>query len=45
MRQSFHFIFLVLISICAFYFVKVDSSSLPLLGKTIYLDAGHGGIG
>ena len=44
MRQSFHFIFLVLINICAFYFVKVDSSSLHLLGKTIYLDAGHGGV-
>lgn len=44
MRQSFHFIFLVIISICTFQFVKVSSSSLPLVGKIIYLDAGHGGV-
>ena len=44
MRQSFHFIFLIFVSICTFYFVKVDSTSFPLVGKVIYLDAGHGGV-
>lgn len=44
MKQSFHFLFLIIISICTFHFVKVNSTSLPLLGKTIYLDAGHGGV-
>ena len=44
MRQSFHFIFLVIVSICTFHFVKVNSNTLPLVEKVIYLDAGHGGI-
>ena len=44
MKQSIHFLFLLVISICTFYFVKVDSTNMPLVGKTIYLDAGHGGV-
>lgn len=44
MRQSFHFIFLIVVCICSFYFVKVNSTNLPLVGKVIYLDAGHGGV-
>lgn len=44
MRQSFHFMFLVIISICTVSFIKIDGYELPLLGKTIYLDAGHGGV-
>lgn len=44
MRQSFHFMFLVIISICTISFIKIDGYELPLLGKTIYLDAGHGGV-
>lgn len=44
MKQSFHFIFLVIINICVFHFVKVNSTNMPLIGKTIYLDAGHGGL-
>lgn len=44
MKQSFHFIFLVIINICVFHFVKVNSTNMPLIGKTIYLDAGHGGV-
>lgn len=44
MRQSFHFIFLVIITMCTISFMKIDGYELPLLGKTIYLDAGHGGV-
>lgn len=44
MRESFHFMFLVIISICTISFIKIDGYELPLLGKTIYLDAGHGGV-
>ena len=44
MRQSFHFMFLVIISICTISFLKIDGYELPLLGKIIYLDAGHGGV-
>ena len=29
---------------CSFYFVSADSNSLPLLGRVIYLDPGHGGL-
>ena len=44
MRQSFNFMFLVIISICTISFLKIDGYELPLLGKIIYLDAGHGGV-
>lgn len=44
MRQSFHLLFLLIICICTFSFIKVKGDQLPLLGKTIYLDAGHGGV-
>lgn len=32
------------LSICAFGFVRASDNDLPLLGKVIYIDAGHGGI-
>lgn len=44
MRQSLHFLFLLIITICTFSFIRVKGDVLPLLGKTIYLDAGHGGV-
>lgn len=44
MRQPLHYLFLLIITICTFSFIKVDGDNLPLLGKTIYLDAGHGGV-
>lgn len=37
-------IFTLIIGICTFGFVSANSSNdLPLLGKIIYLDPGHGG--
>ena len=30
--------------ICTFSFLKANGEEMPLVGKTIYLDAGHGGI-
>ena len=44
MRQSFHLLFLLIIAICTFSFMKVSGDNLPLIGKVIYLDAGHGGV-
>lgn len=44
MKRSFHLLFLLVVSICTFSFMKVNSNSLPLLGKIVYLDAGHGGV-
>lgn len=37
-------LFLLILMICTFSFLKVKGEELPLLGKTIYLDAGHGGV-
>ncbi len=45
MKHSFSMLFLLLLMICTFSFLKVRGSESPLLGKVIYLDAGHGGIG
>ena len=36
-------LFLFLISLCSFHFVQASNNTLPLLGKVIYLDPGHGG--
>lgn len=38
-----YFLFSLIIVICCFNFVKVKGQNLPLLGKIIYLDPGHGG--
>ena len=40
-----YYVFLLIISICTFTFMKVNSYNLPLKDKVIYLDPGHGGIG
>ena len=37
-------LFLLIIAICTFSFMKVSGDNLPLIGKVIYLDAGHGGV-
>lgn len=42
MKHKFYFIFLIILNILLIN--KVYSYKLPLLGKIIYLDAGHGGI-
>lgn len=39
-------LFLFILNLCFFNFVgATENSDLPLLGKVIYLDPGHGGIG
>lgn len=35
---------LLIIFICIFNFIKVSSYNMPLKGKVIYLDPGHGGV-
>lgn len=39
-----YYVFLLIISICTFTFMKVNSYNLPLKDKVIYLDPGHGGV-
>lgn len=36
-------LFLFIVGLCAFSFVQADNNPLPLFGKVIYLDPGHGG--
>lgn len=44
MKKSYY-LFLTILLISTISFVKADSNNtLPLLGKVIYLDAGHGGL-
>ena len=45
MRHRFHMLFLLILMICTFSFLKVRGNEMPLVGKVICLDAGHGGIG
>ena len=42
-RYKMYVIFLLIIFICGFGFVSAGSNDLPLLGKVIYIDPGHGG--
>ena len=36
-------LFLFIVGLCAVNFVKANNEPLPLFGKVIYLDPGHGG--
>lgn len=44
MSKKRHYYFLLVIFICTFNFIRVNSYSMPLRGKVIYLDPGHGGV-
>ena len=44
LRYKITVLFILLISICTFNFVEAGTNELPLLGKIIYLDPGHGGL-
>lgn len=44
LRYKITVLFILLISICTFNFVEAGKNELPLLGKVIYLDPGHGGL-
>lgn len=41
-KYKIYVVFLLFLSICAFGFVRASDNDLPLLGKVIYIDAGHG---
>ena len=41
-KYKIHILFLLLITICTFQFVKAEEQQL--IGKIIYIDPGHGGI-
>lgn len=43
MPKKRHYYFLLIIFICTFNFIRVNSYNVPLRGKVIYLDPGHGG--
>ncbi len=44
LRYKICVLFLLIIGICTLHFVKAGNNDLPLLGKVIYLDPGHGGL-
>lgn len=44
LRYKITVLFILLISICTFNFVEAGTNELPLLGKVVYLDPGHGGL-
>ena len=44
MHNKIGYYFLLIISICTFNYMIVDSYIMPLKGKIIYLDPGHGGV-
>lgn len=44
MNNKFGYYFLLILFICTFCYVRVSSYQLPLNGKTIYIDPGHGGV-
>ena len=44
LRYKITVLFILLISICTFNFAEAGTNELPLLGKVIYLDPGHGGL-
>ena len=39
MRHRFQMLFLLILMICTFSFLKVKGNEMPLVGKVIYLDA------
>lgn len=43
LRYKICVLFLFIIGVCMLDFVRADMNSLPLFGKVIYIDAGHGG--
>lgn len=44
MNNKLGYYVLLILFVCTFNFIKVNSYSLPLKGKTIYIDPGHGGV-
>ena len=44
MNNKIGYYYLLILLLCTFNFFKVHSYSLPLKGKKIYIDAGHGGV-
>ncbi len=44
LRYKVCVLFLFIVGICTFSFVSASTNDLPLFGKVIYIDAGHGGV-
>lgn len=44
MKDKFLILFLFIFSICTISYVDAKTNNIPLLGKVIYLDPGHGGF-
>ena len=42
-KQKIHILCLLPVFISVFGYINIKAKELPLLGKVIYLDAGHGG--
>lgn len=44
LKYKFSMLFILVLFLCTFSFVRADEQDLDLLGKVIYLDPGHGGL-
>lgn len=44
LRYKICVLFLFIVGICSSSFVLARDNSLPLFGKVIYIDPGHGGV-
>lgn len=44
LRYKVCVLFLFIMGICSMSFVSADTNELPLFGRVIYIDAGHGGV-
>ena len=43
-KYKISMLFILIVFLCTFSFVKAGQDELPLFGKVIYLDPGHGGV-
>lgn len=44
LRYKICVLFLFILGVCSFSFVEASPNDLPLFGKVIYIDSGHGGV-
>lgn len=44
LKYKISMLFILILFLCTFHFVRADEQEFALLGKVIYLDPGHGGL-
>ncbi len=45
LKYKIGILFVFMMGIFSFYFVSAQDNEMPLLGKIVYIDPGHGGTG